>query len=75
MLLSAGCGLVFLEALGWMPCGIGLWDFYFCLLEFSILELGLFWAGNYGLLGGLLASLLWGPVRWSDFDLLTAAGY
>ena len=54
---------------------IGLWDFYFCLLEFSILELGLFWAGSYGAVAvGLACLLLWGPPV-VGFRLLTAAGY
>ena len=46
---------------------------FICLLkglEFSILELGLFWARSCGEPAGWGACLLllWGPVLWSDFD-------
>ena len=55
----------------------GIRDFIFSSgqgLEFSILELGLFWAGSYGELGGLFAVVgLLGPMV--TFRLLTAAGY
>ena len=41
---------------------MGFLDFYFCLLEFSILELGLFWAGSYGCVAvGLACKLVVGP--------------